>query len=284
MPLPASHINPVSGAAGPSSTAAARPAVIGVSLKMYFSHQRTLDWCRAVADIAAAHPSVQDGSIELFALPAFPSLGEAARILAPAGARTGAQDLLWEDAGAFTGEVSGAMIAELGGSYAELGHAERRLIFGEDDFTVGRKAAAAYRNGLTPVLCVGEAVRGTPEAAVASCAKELDAVLDRAAALGLVRRTIVAYEPQWAIGAPEPASPSYISEVIRGLDAHLRRRPGQANSSVIYGGSAGPGLLGKLDSAVAGLFLGRFAHDPAALALILDEAAARLEVSEGVSA
>ena len=86
----------------------------------------------------------------------------------------------------------------------------------------------------------------------------------------------MAYEPQWAIGAPEPATPEYISAVIAGLDAHLRSLPGQADSRVIYGGSAGPGLITQLDSAVAGLFLGRFAHDPKALKTILDEAAARL--------
>ena len=82
----------------------------------------------------------------------------------------------------------------------------------------------------------------------------------------------MAYEPQWAIGAPEPATPAYISAVITGLDAHLRSLPGQADSRVIYGGSAGPGLITELDSAVAGLFLGRFAHDPKALKTILDEA------------
>ena len=85
----------------------------------------------------------------------------------------------------------------------------------------------------------------------------------------------MAYEPQWAIGAPEPATPEYISAVITGLDAHLRSLPGQAESRVIYGGSAGPGLIGRLDDAVAGLFLGRFAHDPQALKTILDETAAR---------
>jgi len=94
----------------------------------------------------------------------------------------------------------------------------------------------------------------------------------------------VAYEPQWAIGAPEPATPGYISAVVRGLDEHLRSRPGQENSRVIYGGSAGPGLITELDTAVAGLFLGRFAHDPQALKTILDEASARLAADKAVAA
>ena len=94
----------------------------------------------------------------------------------------------------------------------------------------------------------------------------------------------MAYEPQWAIGAPEPASPYYISAVVRGLDEHLRSLPGQSESRVIYGGSAGPGLISQLDMSVAGLFLGRFAHDPQALKTILDEASARLAATAGVSA
>ena len=274
MSLPAN--SPATG-----ETGAARPgAIIGVSLKMYFGYERTLDWCRDVAEIAAAHPAVRSGAIELFALPAHPVLPECARILSAAGAAAGAQDIFWEDEGAFTGEVSGMMVAETGGRYAEVGHAERRRIFGEDDDVIGLKTAAAYRNALTPVLCVGEPGRGTAANAIKYCTREIDGVLNRAGSLGSTGRTIVAYEPQWAIGAVEPASPGFISEVIDGLDAQLRSRPGQEESRVIYGGSAGPGLLSQLGPAVAGLFLGRFAHSPAAVRDILDEAAERLGLLE----
>jgi triosephosphate isomerase len=277
--LPAN--NPVSNLATGTTTGATAPkAIIGVSLKMYFGYQRSIDYCRDVAAIALAHPAVQSGEIELFVLPTLPVLPEAARILGAAGAGTGAQDIFWEDEGAFTGEVGGRTVAELGGRYVEVGHAERRRIFGEDDRIIGLKTAAAYRNGLTPVLCVGELQQGSVEEAVAQCTAEIDAALNRAQSLAPADRTIVAYEPQWAIGAPEPATPEYITAVITGLDAHLRNLPGQADSRVIYGGSAGPGLITKLDSAVAGLFLGRFAHDPKALKTILDEAAARLAESE----
>lgn len=263
--------------ANPAAGGTASPkAIIGVSLKMYFGYARTVDYCRAVAAIASAHPAVRNGDIELFVLPTLPVLPEAARILGTAGAAAGAQDIFWEDEGAFTGEVGGRTVAELGGRYAEVGHAERRRIFGEDDRIIGLKTAAAYRNGLTPVLCVGEWQQGSVEEAVTRCSSEIDAALNRAQSLGPAGRTIVAYEPEWAIGAPEPATPEYISAVITGLDAHLRSMPGQADSRVIYGGSAGPGLITQLGSAVAGLFLGRFAHDPKALKTVLDEAAARL--------
>ena len=263
--------------AGVSANTEQPKAIIGVSLKMYFGYQRTVGWCRDIAEIAAGHPAVRSGEIELFALPSHPVLAEAARILGPAGVAAGAQDIFWEDEGAFTGEVGGKIIAEVGGRYAEVGHAERRRIFREDDDVIALKTAASYRNGLTPVLCVGEPGRGTANDAVRHCIGEIDAVLNRAGSLGQSGRTIVAYEPQWAIGAAEPATPSFISDVIRGLDAHLRSRTGQADSRVIYGGSAGPGLIGQLDPAVAGLFLGRFAHDPKAVRTILDETAERLE-------
>lgn len=255
-------------------------AIIGVSLKMYFGYARSVDYCRDVASIAFAHPSVQNGDIELFVLPILPALPETARILGPAGAATGAQDIFWEDEGAFTGEVGGKTVAELGGRYAEVGHAERRRIFDEDQRVIGLKTAAAYRNGLTPVLCVGELHQVSVEEAIAQCTAEIDAALNRASSLAAAARTIVAYEPQWAIGAAEPATPKYISAVINGLDAHLRSLPEQKDSRVIYGGSAGPGLITELGPAVAGLFLGRFAHDPKALKTILDEAAARLETAE----
>lgn len=263
--------------AKPARAATQKPrAVIGVSLKMYFGYQRSVDYCRDIATIAFKHEAVVSGDIELFVLPTLPVLSEAARILGAAGVGTGAQDIFWEDEGAFTGEAGGKIVAELGGRYAEVGHAERRRIFGEDHRIIGLKTAAAYRNGLTPVLCVGEPVAGSPAEAIAQCMADINAVLERAGTLGPVARIIVAYEPQWAIGAPEPATPKYISAVVRGLDEHLRSLPGQEESSVIYGGSAGPGLITALDSAVAGLFLGRFAHNPVALKTILDETAARL--------
>ncbi|WP_231938410.1 triose-phosphate isomerase family protein [Arthrobacter sp. B6] len=264
----------------PANPAAQPKAIIGVSLKMYFGYQRSVDYCRDVAAIAFAHPAVQSGDIELFVLPTLPVLPEATRVLGAAGAAAGAQNIFWEDEGAFTGEVGGRTVAELGGRYAEVGHAERRRIFGEDDTVIGLKTAAAYRNGLTPILCVGELEQGSVEEAIALCTAEIDGALNRARSLGPAGRTIVAYEPQWAIGAPEPATPAYISAVITGLDAQLRAQPGQKDSRVIYGGSAGPGLITTLDSAVAGLFLGRFAHDPEALKSILDETAARLAAPE----
>jgi triosephosphate isomerase len=252
------------------------PVLIGTSTKMYFSHGRTLAWCRAVAEIARRHPATVGGSAGLFVVPGYLSVPGAVEALDGA-AMVGAQDLAAEDFGPFTGEVSGAQLAELGCSLAEVGHAERRRLFGEDDAVVRAKTAAALRNGLVPLVCVGEPDRLDPEAAAQECIRQLDDALASAGASGLSGPVIAAYEPQWAIGAPEPAEPDYIRSVCAPLREHVRALPGHEGSAVIYGGSAGPGLLTRIAEAVDGLFLGRFAHDPAAVEDILDEVSALLD-------
>ncbi|GAA4265698.1 triose-phosphate isomerase [Frondihabitans peucedani] len=244
--------------------------VVGVSLKMYFGHARTTAWCRAVRRIADEHEAVTDGRASLFVLPTFVSIPAALEILSPVVA-VGAQDLATRDSGAYTGEVSGAELAELGCTLAEVGHAERKRLQGETPETVGAKTAAALRNGLTPLLCVGEPEQGSPDAAVRACVDQLEAALRPADEAGLGGAVTLAYEPEWAIGRREPAPPSFVRDVARGLREHLDSLPGRAGSRIVYGGSAGPGLLTELGSAVDGLFLGRFAHDPTALRSILDE-------------
>ncbi|MEV6593943.1 triose-phosphate isomerase [Streptomyces acidicola] len=245
---------------------AAPPTLLGVSLKMYFGHHQTLNWARKVADLAREHPAVTSGAARLFVLPAFPALVPAGGILSPYGISVGAQDIATEDTGPYTGEVGGPSLKEIGCRYAEVGHAERRRLYGEDDTVVAAKTAAALRNGLTPVLCVGESDQGTPQEAAERTVAETARLLH-----GLDGTVVLAYEPQWAIGAPQPASTEHIGTVCTALREWLDSRPQYTGSTVIYGGSAGPGLLTRLAGTAEGLFLGRFAHDPANVAAILDE-------------
>jgi triosephosphate isomerase len=238
---------------------------------MYFDHDRTLDWCREVRRITAGHPALRNGSVELFVLPGFPSLGHVAAIFAGGPVKIGAQDLFWEDSGAFTGEVSGPMLSQVGCAYVEIGHAERKRLFGETEETIARKVAAALRNGLTPVLCVGERERIGADAAAEECVAAIDSALSSSRTPQT--RIVVAYEPEWAIGAAEPAPSEHVRAVTGRISAALAARGILAR--ILYGGSAGPGLLRRLGDEVDGLFLGRFAHDPAALARMLDEAAER---------
>lgn len=250
-----------------------QPAIwLGTSLKMYFSHAQTLAWCRAVAQIARQHPAVRDGRVGLFVLPGFPAIPAAVEIFADTPVRVGAQNIAPAASGAWTGEVSAGMVQELGGTLAEIGHAERRRHFAENDAQIAAKIALALQSRLTPVLCLGEAQQGTPEAAAEACARQLEGALAEAGSLR--GSLLLAYEPQWAIGAPQPAPDSHIRAVCRAL--RQQPLPSGLALQVIYGGSAGPGLLSRLEDSVDGLFLGRFAHDPAALAQMIDEAAALL--------
>jgi triosephosphate isomerase len=248
--------------------------VIGVSLKMYFDQKSTVDWARSVAALAGDHEAVRSGLVELVVLPSFGALVPVVDVLAPAGVAVGAQDLFWIDRGPYTGEVSGADLAEIGCTFVEIGHAERKRIFGETAEVIANKVAAAVRNGLTPLLCVGEPTEGDPQLAAAACIEQLQSALAVAETEGRIDSIVVAYEPEWAIGAASAASPAHIAEVCAAMDDWLVGHPSVASSRVIYGGSAGPGLLGQLGTSVDGLFLGRFAHDPVALGRVLDEALA----------
>lgn len=242
---------------------------VGVSLKMYFSHAAALDWFEAVAQIARDHSAVRSGEVELFVIPSFTAIPAAIAAFDDTNVIVGAQDLFWEDRGAYTGEVSGAELAELGVGVVEVGHAERRRIFAETEQIVADKTRAALRNGIAPVLCIGEVEQVDSERAALTCVAQLEAALAAAPA----GRVIVAYEPVWAIGAEQPADVAHIRTVCSWLRRSLTALPGREGSSIIYGGSAGPGLLADLLPHVDGLFLGRFAHDTAALATVIDEAA-----------
>ena len=242
---------------------------IGVSLKAYLGYRDTLRWASDIAEITRSR---SHSSIELFVLPAFPALVPVRDILTGSGIAVGSQDIAADDAGNQTGEVTGAMLADVGCHYAEVGHAERRRHFGESEQVVAAKTAAALRHRLVPVICLGEPTRLDLDAAVEESVRQLRHALGGVQSVRPGGRVVVAYEPHWAIGTAEPAPDEHIIAVVAGLRrAASQLAPG---SSVIYGGSAGPGLLTRLAGGVDGLFLGRFAHDPKAFATILDEAIA----------
>lgn len=257
--------------------AASRPGrapFLGISLKMYFDLQASRTWVDRVAELASASDPVLAGRVQLAVLPTFVALPLVTERARGAGIAVGAQDLAWADSGAYTGEVSGVDLADLGCTLVEIGHAERRRLFAEDDKVIAAKTAAAQRNGLTPILCVGELEPGDAAAAGRVCGDQIRAALSELAAP--LPELIIAYEPVWAIGADRPADVDHIRTVCRSIRSDLPAtaddRSGEVRCRVIYGGSAGPGILHDLGDAVDGLFLGRFAHDPAALGKIIAEA------------
>lgn len=252
---------------------------VGVSLKTYFGHARARAWFAEIAPRLRAHPAVADGRVRVFVIPTYLQIADAVAAFAGSPVRVGAQDVSAYPAGAFTGEVTASELAEVSVTVVEIGHAERRRLFDETDHVTAAKATAAVEHGLTPVLCIGEAAHLGASAAALANVEQLAVNLE-GVPTGPV---IVAYEPVWAIGAAEPAPDAHIVAVCRALRAALDADPARAGSTVIYGGSAGPGLLARLDGvesgAVDGLFLGRFAHDPDALLSVVDEAAALATVA-----
>lgn len=249
-----------------------RAVLLAVSLKMYFDPARTAQWTAQVAEIARTHPAVVAGAAELVILPSFPSLPAVLDAVSDTAIEVGAQNLHFEDRGPFTGEVSGADLHQLGVRYVEVGHSERRRHFGEDDEVIRRKVRAAWRNKLIPILCVGEPTHGSAAAAAWECARQIDAALPAAAPITAAPRPlVVAYEPEWSIGAQHPADAAHITAVLDAIRTRLAAAHALPDAAVIYGGSAGEGLLRELDGTVDGLFLGRFVHEPMALKAILDE-------------
>ena len=204
---------------------------------------------------------------DLFVLLPFPALWVARDRLAATATTWGAQDVHPEDAGAHTGDVSAAMLADLGCSWVEVGHHERRRDHGETDELVAAKAAAVQRWRMTAIVCIGEVGRGSLEDARVALEPQVGALT------GLDRdRLVLAYEPAWAIGAgSEPAPEDWVGAAhgaIRELiDAAL---PAGEPVRIIYGGSVDPesaaAILGR--RGVDGLFVGRQALDPAVFAAI----------------
>jgi triosephosphate isomerase len=190
----------------------------------------------AVRDGAAALPGAQAG-----VCPPYPYLGLAAARLAGSPVRWGAQDVCEHDDGAYTGEVSARMLADLGCTWTLVGHSERRTLFGDTDAVVVRKTARALAAGLVPVVCVGE-TRAEREAGEteAVLARQLDAVVGTLAGAG--ERCVLAYEPVWAIGTGLTATPQQAQDAHAFIRARLAAGGVAAapRLQLLYGGSVKP--------------------------------------------
>lgn len=248
-----------------------RPVFLGVSHKMYLGPQEAVEWARSTAVLALRHDALRHRLANIAVLPSFPAIAALHAVLEGTDVAVGAQDLHYEDRGAFTGAVSGADLYQLGCRFAEIGHFERRSLFGEDDRTVRLKVAAALRNDLTPIVCIGEPERMPVSTAQGWCLQQLEAALGFLVDEQKTIPLVVAYEPVWAIGQVATADADHVRAIARAIRYWLSQRRSLADSRVIYGGSAGPGTLTELGDAVDGLFLGRFVHNVGALASILDE-------------
>lgn len=188
----------------------------------------------------------------------------------------GAQNIHWEEEGAFTGEISATMVAEVGASHVLVGHSERRHLFGETDEEVARKVRAALSAGLKPVVCVGETLEERRADKVEEVIlRQLDAVLELFGADSGegASELLVAYEPVWAIGTGETATPEDASAAHGTLRERLRRTLGTARGEtcpILYGGSVKPANAAELLAArhVDGVLVGGASLDPESFAEI----------------
>jgi triosephosphate isomerase len=241
-------------------SAAGHEPLVGVSLKMFLGYAESL---RYLGGVAGAAPGFS--GVSVFVLPSFPVIAEAAVALRGTAVAYGAQDGHWEGEGAFTGCVSPSLLRELGCTFMEVGHAERRRLFGEDDAMTARKAGAAVSAGLVPVICIGEEHAG--DDAASQAVAQAGAVL---AEIPADASAVIAYEPIWAIGAEAPADERHIAPVASALRASTSGRPGRVR--LLYGGSVAAGRVGEIMRAgLDGVFVGRGALAIEGLRSIVDE-------------
>lgn len=191
--------------------------------------------------------SVQDREIVLG--PPFTSLAAVAEVIKGSNISLAAQNIHWEDKGAFTGEISADMLLDSGCKYVIIGHSERRQYFGETDETVNKKITQAHRKGLLPILCVGETLAERD-------AGKLTEVITRQVTEGLkgisagdMQKLVIAYEPVWAIGTGKTATPDQANEVhalIRETVKKLYSADIAEGLRVQYGGSVTPDNVSQL--------------------------------------
>jgi triosephosphate isomerase (TIM) len=234
-----------------------RPLIAG-NWKMNLTH---LEAIGLVQKLAFTIPERVLDDVEVVVLPPFTALRSVQTLVTgdKLDVGYGAQDLAVHDSGAYTGDVSGAMLAALGCQFVTVGHSERRALHGEDDAVVAAKAQAALRHGIVPIVCVGEGLDVRQAGAhVDHCTGQLEA-----SCAGLtteqMAQVVIAYEPVWAIGTGEVATPEDAQEVCGALRARLAERFGPETAAtvrILYGGSvkaastagilAGPDVDGAL--------------------------------------
>jgi triosephosphate isomerase len=223
----------------------------------------------------------QDDEVEVVIIPPFTAISKVSELLSHSQqVKVGAQNMYFEKAGAFTGEVSAAMLRELFVRYVVLGHSERRAIFGETDEVVNKKARAAHEAVLKPIVCIGETLSERE-------AGKVEEVLERQlrgslAGLGAkeMTETVLAYEPVWAIGTGRTASPAQAQEAhafIRKTLGAIWDVPTADKVRIQYGGSVKPENTASLMSQpdIDGALVGGASLDPRAFAQIVQHSAGK---------
>lgn len=245
-------------------------AWIGTSWKMTKTLPEAMAFAESLRRVAP------DPRIQRFVIPPFTAVREVKAALAETDVKVGAQNMHWAEAGAWTGEVSAGMLIDCGLDMVELGHSERRAHFGETDETVGLKTEAAVKNGLIPLICIGETAEDKEAGKADTVLKaQVEAALGRLDDQQKAKPILFAYEPVWAIGEHgTPAPPDYADRrhtaILGVAEAILGRRP-----PCLYGGSVNAENCSELIARphIDGLFIGRSAWNVEGYLDILDRCA-----------
>jgi triosephosphate isomerase (TIM) len=219
-----------------------RPVVAG-NWKM---HGARAENAALIEGMVAQQPS--EAAAECIVCPPYVYLHEVGRMLRESTVALGAQDVCAESHGAYTGEVSAAMLRDVGCTHVIVGHSERRLLFGEHDRLVARKFAAAQAKGLIPILCVGEQLAEREAGRTHDVvSRQLEAVLELTGADALAN-AMIAYEPVWAIGTGRNATPEQAQDVHAFIRGRIGARDARiaAATRILYGGSVKAGNAAEL--------------------------------------
>ncbi|MBS1103137.1 triose-phosphate isomerase [Gluconobacter sp. Dm-62] len=218
--------------------------------------------------------------IRTFVAPPCTSLRDVSSVLQDSPMIVGAQNMFWEDSGAWTGEISASMITECGASMVVLGHSERRQHFGETDWTVNLKLRAALRHSLTPLLCIGDTLNeyefGVSQETLA---RQMKIALHGVSQEELAR-VLIAYEPVWAIGsAGRPAETAFVSKIhtqLRDVVEDIAGRNSAVRIPLLYGGSVSKANICEYVALpdVDGVLIGRAGWDPADFMSLVDSVSA----------
>jgi len=244
---------------------AEKDILVGAAWKMNKDLAQSMEYARTLNEYCQENIK-EDDNVKVFFLPTFLPLYHMKDIITSPSLDYGAQNCCWEDEGSFTGEISPAHLKDAGCTYVELGHAERRRLFGEDDDMLNLKVLAALRNGLKPILCIGEKEKQKNMKATFRFLENQLLTGLKSVRMDQQEDVIIAYEPVWAIGAPESAPISYTEEVLDFLRDLLKSQYGSAASQrqmIFYGGAVNPdtapGILELVQN--DGIFIGRASLD-----------------------
>lgn len=249
-----------------------RRLVAGTGWKMNIGAAETARYAR---DLLPRLANLDCAAADIFVLPPFTSLHAAAVAFAEGPVAIGGQNMHWEKSGGWTGEISAQMLVEAGCRYVELAHSERLQHFGETYELVRRKVDRALIAGLTPIICLGETALEKREGRADDILAEQLLTALAGQPDERVPDVILAYEPRWAIGAAQAASPDYVAvrhEALRGILRQHRGPDAAERTRIIYGGSVlpenGQDIISIAD--VDGLFVGRAAWKPEGFAKIIE--------------